>query len=67
MWRRRPRLCLEDADVVASKFVRRDAYGAFENYLGMEHPDKNPRKTAQQNNTNNRYGAYDQKAIKIYS
>jgi len=35
---------LEEDDVVASRFVRRDTYGAYENYLGMEHPDKHPRK-----------------------
>ena len=47
--------------------MRRDTYGAYENYLGMEHPDKNPHKTAQQQNKSNRYAGYDQKAVKIYN
>jgi ubiquitin carboxyl-terminal hydrolase 7 len=56
-------------DVVASWFARPDAYGVHENYLGMEHEDQNPRKTAAANNSNrsNRYGGYNQKPVKIYN
>lgn len=53
---------LEEDDIVASRFVNKNQFGAYENYLGMEHEDKNPRKTA----ANNRYGGHDQKAIKIH-
>ena len=52
---------LEEEDVVASRFVNKNQFGAYENYLGIEREDKNPRKTA----ANNRYGGYDQKSIKI--
>ena len=56
---------LADSDIVAAKFIRRDTLSAYENYLGLEHEDKNPMKTAAKNN--NRYGGYDQKPVKIYN
>ena len=52
---------LEDDDIVISRFMRRDSYGPWEHYLGLEHQDTNP-KARKENN--NRY-AYD-KPIKIY-
>ena len=46
---------LADDEAVAEKFVHKNAYGPYENYLGAEHEDKNPRKTAA---AQNRQGAY---------
>jgi ubiquitin carboxyl-terminal hydrolase 7 len=53
---------LEDDDIVISRFMRRDSYGPWEHYLGLEHEDKNPKA---RNQNSNRYN-YD-KPIKIYS
>ncbi|KAH9610514.1 hypothetical protein KSS87_011420 [Heliosperma pusillum] len=35
---------LQDTDVVSSRFQRRDVYGAWEQYLGLEHPDTSPKR-----------------------
>ncbi|KAM1524126.1 hypothetical protein ACFX10_008757 [Malus domestica] len=35
---------LQDSDVVSSRFQRRDVYGAWEQYLGLEHSDKAPKR-----------------------
>uniref|UniRef100_A0A0D9XTG5 ubiquitinyl hydrolase 1 n=1 Tax=Leersia perrieri TaxID=77586 RepID=A0A0D9XTG5_9ORYZ len=42
---------LEDSDVVSTRFQRRDVYGAWEQYLGLEHTDTAPKRayTANQN------------------
>ncbi|CAA6658468.1 unnamed protein product [Spirodela intermedia] len=42
---------LKDSDIVSHRFQRRDIYGAWEQYLGLEHPDTSPRRahTANQN------------------
>lgn len=55
----RPEL-LEDADILAARFNRRD-YGAYENYLGLEHEDKHPKRS----NNNNRFAF--EKAVKIWN
>uniref|UniRef100_A0A7S2Z4X2 ubiquitinyl hydrolase 1 n=1 Tax=Chloropicon laureae TaxID=464258 RepID=A0A7S2Z4X2_9CHLO len=53
---------LKDDDIVISRFMRRDSYGPWEHYLGLEHEDKNPKARS---NHQKSYG-YD-KPIKIYS
>ncbi|CAN6577224.1 unnamed protein product [Malus baccata var. baccata] len=35
---------LQDSDIVSSRFQRRDVYGAWEQYLGLEHSDKAPKR-----------------------
>ncbi|OIW02770.1 hypothetical protein TanjilG_29546 [Lupinus angustifolius] len=35
---------LQDSDIVSSRFQRRDIYGAWEQYLGLEHIDNAPKK-----------------------
>ena len=54
---------LKDEDIVIQRFMRRDSYGPWEHYLGLDHEDKNPKSRSNQNS--NRYG-YD-KPIKIYT
>ncbi|THG22138.1 hypothetical protein TEA_020854 [Camellia sinensis var. sinensis] len=36
---------LQDSDVVSSRFQRRDVYGAWEQYLGLEHSDNTPKRS----------------------
>ncbi|KAD5961852.1 hypothetical protein E3N88_13325 [Mikania micrantha] len=36
---------LQDSDIVSSRFQRRDVYGAWEQYLGLEHPDTTPKRS----------------------
>jgi ubiquitin carboxyl-terminal hydrolase 7 len=53
---------LQDSDIISSRFQRRDIYGAWEQYLGLEHTDNSPKRyTANQNRH-----AFD-KPIKIYN
>ncbi|KAK1297540.1 Ubiquitin carboxyl-terminal hydrolase 12 [Acorus calamus] len=54
---------LQDTDVVYSLFQRRDVYGAWEQYLGLEHSDTAPKRayTANQNRH-----TFD-KPVKIYN
>ncbi|CAN4120118.1 unnamed protein product [Withania somnifera] len=54
---------LEDSDILSSRFQRRDVYGAWEQYLGLEHPDYAPKRT---------HAAYQnrhtfEKPVKIYN
>ncbi|KAL2945550.1 Ubiquitin carboxyl-terminal hydrolase 12 [Bienertia sinuspersici] len=42
---------LQDTDVVSSRFQRRDVYGAWEQYLGLEHADTAPKRTHTSNQT----------------
>ncbi|GMN39634.1 hypothetical protein TIFTF001_008866 [Ficus carica] len=35
---------LQDTDIVSSRFQRRDVYGAWEQYLGLEHSDNAPKR-----------------------
>ncbi|KAJ9559114.1 hypothetical protein OSB04_013728 [Centaurea solstitialis] len=35
---------LDDSDVVSSRFQKKDVYGAWEQYLGLEHPDTSPKR-----------------------
>jgi hypothetical protein len=58
---------LPDDEIVANLFAtRKDQYGAYENYLGAEHEDLNPRKTAAAKRNGNAAGGFDQRAVKIY-
>ncbi|KAL6841585.1 hypothetical protein ACP4OV_028524 [Aristida adscensionis] len=54
---------LHDSDVVASRFQRREVYGAWEQYLGLEHTDTTQKRayTSSQNRP-----SYE-KPIKIYN
>ena len=52
-------------DVAALFAARKDAYGAYESYLGAEHADPSPRKTAAAKRQANA-GGFDQRAVKIY-
>ncbi len=57
---------LADSECVAALFAaRKDAYGAYESYLGAEHEDPSPRKTAAAKRGTNA-GGFDQRAVKIY-
>ena len=56
----------DDLQRVAALFAaRKDAYGAYESYLGAEHEDPSPRKTAAAKRGTNA-GGFDQRAVKIY-
>ncbi|XP_012835827.1 PREDICTED: ubiquitin carboxyl-terminal hydrolase 12-like [Erythranthe guttata] len=55
---------LEDSDIVSSRFQRRDVYGAWEQYLGLEHSDTSP-KRAYSNQLQNRH-TYE-KSVKLYN
>ncbi|CAL5363268.1 unnamed protein product [Camellia sinensis] len=36
---------LQDLDIVSSRFQRRDVYGTWEQYLGLEHSDNTPKRS----------------------
>lgn len=50
-------------DVVGSRFQKKETYGAWEYYLGLEHADTSPRKSHQANQTRHTF----EKAVKIYN
>ncbi|KAL6521230.1 CSN-associated deubiquitinating enzyme Ubp12 [Orobanche gracilis] len=54
---------LEDSDVISSRFQRRDVYGAWEQYLGLEHSDTTPRRTYTSNQNRHTF----EKPVKIYN
>ncbi|KAL9238674.1 hypothetical protein vseg_013065 [Gypsophila vaccaria] len=54
---------LQDSDIVSSRFQRRDVYGAWEQYLGLEHTDTAPKKTYTSNQNRHTYD----KPVKIYN
>ncbi|KAG6401642.1 hypothetical protein SASPL_138506 [Salvia splendens] len=54
---------LEDSDIVSTRFQRRDVYGAWEQYLGLEHSDTTPKRSY--NASQNRHTF--EKPIKIYN
>lgn len=54
---------LQDTDVVSSRFQRRDVYGAWEQYLGLEHADTAPKRTYTANQNRHTY----EKPVKIYN
>ncbi|XP_028806102.1 ubiquitin carboxyl-terminal hydrolase 12 isoform X1 [Neltuma alba] len=53
---------LQDSDIVSSRFQRRDVYGAWEQYLGLEHTDNAPKRYA----VNQSRHTYE-KPVKIYN
>ncbi|KAF4402408.1 hypothetical protein G4B88_012193 [Cannabis sativa] len=46
---------LQDSDVVSSRFQRRDVYGAWEQYLGLEHSDNAPKRAYAVNQNRHAY------------
>ncbi|CAN0879148.1 Ubiquitin C-terminal hydrolase 12 [Linum grandiflorum] len=54
---------LQDSDVVTTKFQRRDVYGAWEQYLGLEHPDTAPKRPHTANQNRHTF----EKPVKIYN
>ncbi|XP_058189954.1 ubiquitin C-terminal hydrolase 12-like isoform X4 [Rhododendron vialii] len=54
---------LEDSDVVSGRFHRRDVYGAWDQYLGLEHSDNTPKRAYAANQNRHTF----EKAVKIYN
>ncbi|KAK9129007.1 hypothetical protein Syun_017804 [Stephania yunnanensis] len=54
---------LQDSDIVSSRFQRRDVYGAWEQYLGLEHSDSAPKRAYSANQNRHTY----EKPVKIYN
>ncbi|KNA18760.1 hypothetical protein SOVF_067780 isoform B [Spinacia oleracea] len=54
---------LQDIDIVSSRFQRRDVYGAWEQYLGLEHTDTTPKRAYTANQNRHSY----EKPVKIYN
>ncbi|GAB2285666.1 CSN-associated deubiquitinating enzyme Ubp12 [Dionaea muscipula] len=54
---------LQESDIVSSRFQKRDVYGAWEQYLGLEHSDNAPRKTYAANQNRHTF----EKPVKIYN
>ncbi|XP_057980718.1 ubiquitin C-terminal hydrolase 12-like isoform X1 [Malania oleifera] len=54
---------LQDSDVVSSRFQRRDVYGAWEQYLGLEHSDNAPKRSYAANQNRHTF----EKPVKIYN
>ncbi|XP_044508657.1 ubiquitin C-terminal hydrolase 12-like [Mangifera indica] len=54
---------LLDSDVVLNRFHRRDVYGAWEQYLGLEHSDNAPRRAYSFHQNRHTY----EKPVKIYN
>uniref|UniRef100_A0A2P2MFR1 ubiquitinyl hydrolase 1 n=1 Tax=Rhizophora mucronata TaxID=61149 RepID=A0A2P2MFR1_RHIMU len=54
---------LQDSDVVFTRFQRRDVYGAWEQYLGLEHTDNTPKRSYAVNQNRHTF----EKPVKIYN
>ncbi|KAL5545633.1 hypothetical protein UlMin_005320 [Ulmus minor] len=54
---------LQDSDIVSSRFQRRDVYGAWEQYLGLEHSDNAPKRSYAINQNRHTF----EKPVKIYN
>jgi len=54
---------LQDSDVITSCFQRREVYGAWEQYLGMEHTDTAPKRAYTVNQNRHSY----EKPVRIYN
>ncbi|XP_058085188.1 ubiquitin C-terminal hydrolase 12-like isoform X1 [Magnolia sinica] len=54
---------LHDSDIVSSRFQRRDVYGAWEQYLGLEHSDTAPKRAYTANQSRLTF----EKPVKIYN
>ncbi|KAG5133248.1 hypothetical protein JHK82_024436 [Glycine max] len=49
---------LQDSDFVSERFQRRDIYGAWEQYLGLEHVDSAPKRSYVVNQVSEVYNDY---------
>ncbi|KAI4302249.1 hypothetical protein MLD38_038023 [Melastoma candidum] len=54
---------LADSDVVSARFQRRDVYGAWEQYLGLEHADNAPKRSYTVNQNRHTF----EKPVRIYN
>ncbi|CAA6667135.1 unnamed protein product [Spirodela intermedia] len=54
---------LKDSDVVSHRFQRRDVYGAWEQYLGLEHSDTAPKRAYTANQNRHTF----EKPVRIYN
>ncbi|KAK8918564.1 Ubiquitin carboxyl-terminal hydrolase 13 [Platanthera zijinensis] len=55
---------IEDSEIIAGRFQqRRDVYGAWEQYLGLEHSDTTPKRAYTSNQNRHTY----EKPVKIYN
>ncbi|XP_034704927.1 ubiquitin carboxyl-terminal hydrolase 12-like isoform X2 [Vitis riparia] len=54
---------LQDSDIVSSRFQRREVYGAWEQYLGLEHSDNAPKRSYAANQNRHTF----EKPVKIYN
>ncbi|KAF9592304.1 hypothetical protein IFM89_013530 [Coptis chinensis] len=54
---------LQDSDILFTRFQRRDVYGAWEQYLGLEHSDSAPKRAYAANQNRHTY----EKPVKIYN
>ncbi|GKU93699.1 hypothetical protein SLEP1_g7273 [Rubroshorea leprosula] len=54
---------LQDSDILSSRFQRRDVYGAWEQYLGLEHSDNAPKRAYAANQNRHTF----EKPVKIYN
>ncbi|KAG7035812.1 Ubiquitin carboxyl-terminal hydrolase 12 [Cucurbita argyrosperma subsp. argyrosperma] len=54
---------LQDTDIVSNRFQRRDVYGAWEQYLGLEHTDNAPKRAYTANQNRHTF----EKPVKIYN
>eukprot|EP00850_Spirogloea_muscicola_P017054 SM000143S00719 [mRNA] locus=s143:49387:56676:- [translate_table: standard] len=54
---------LLDTDVVVTRFQKKETYGAWEHYLGLEHTDTTPKRSHQSNQNRHSY----EKPVKIYN
>ncbi|XP_061337536.1 ubiquitin C-terminal hydrolase 13-like isoform X1 [Gastrolobium bilobum] len=67
---------LQDSDIVSTRFQRRDIYGSWEQYLGLEHTDNAPKRSYAVNQVSEDYNDYFsilqnrqtfEKPVKIYN
>ncbi|KAJ8551602.1 hypothetical protein K7X08_021617 [Anisodus acutangulus] len=54
---------LQDSDIVFNRFQRRDVYGAWEQYLGLEHADNAPKRSYAANQNRHTF----EKPVRIYN
>ncbi|XP_051130777.1 ubiquitin C-terminal hydrolase 12-like isoform X2 [Andrographis paniculata] len=54
---------LQDSDIVSARFQRRDVYGAWEQYLGLEHADNAPKRSYAANQNRHTF----EKPVRIYN
>ncbi|KAK6147384.1 hypothetical protein DH2020_018296 [Rehmannia glutinosa] len=57
---------LEDSDIVSGRFQRRDVYGAWEQYLGLEHSDTTPKRAYAANQIGKMESVDMERRIKIW-